>query len=32
VRHPLEPLPAETRAALLELAREVEPLALNWGK
>jgi 4-hydroxy-tetrahydrodipicolinate synthase len=32
VRHPLEPLPAETRAELLELAREVEPLALNWGK
>jgi 4-hydroxy-tetrahydrodipicolinate synthase len=32
VRHPLEPLPTETRRELLELAREVEPLALNWGK
>jgi 2-keto-3-deoxy-L-arabinonate dehydratase len=32
VRHPLEPLSAETRRELLELAREVEPLALSWGK
>ena len=32
VRHPLEQLPTETRRELLELAREVEPLALNWGK
>ena len=32
VRHPLEPLHPATRAALLELAREVQPLALRWGK
>jgi len=32
VRHPLEPLHPATRAGLLELAREVEPLALRWGK
>lgn len=31
VRHPLEPLPAETRSELLELAREAEPMALRWG-
>ncbi|HEY2817743.1 MAG TPA: dihydrodipicolinate synthase family protein [Casimicrobiaceae bacterium] len=32
VRHPLEPLDPATRAALLELAREVDPLVLRWGK
>ena len=32
VRHPLDPLHPVTRAGLLELAREVEPLALRWGK
>lgn len=32
VRHPLQPLDPATRAGLLELAREVEPLALRWGK
>jgi dihydrodipicolinate synthase/N-acetylneuraminate lyase len=32
VRHPLEPLHPATRAGLLELAREVNPLALTWGK
>jgi dihydrodipicolinate synthase/N-acetylneuraminate lyase len=32
VRHPLERLHATTRAGLLELAREVAPLALRWGK
>jgi dihydrodipicolinate synthase/N-acetylneuraminate lyase len=31
VRHPLEPLHPATRAGLLELAREVDPLALRWG-
>ena len=31
VRHPLEPLHPATRAGLLELAREVEPLALRWA-
>jgi 4-hydroxy-tetrahydrodipicolinate synthase len=32
VRHPLEPLHGDTRAGLLELARDVNPLALRWGK
>ena len=32
VRHPLEPLHPATRAGLLELARELDPLALRWGK
>ncbi|MEP6942500.1 MAG: dihydrodipicolinate synthase family protein [Betaproteobacteria bacterium] len=32
VRHPLEQLHPDTRAGLLELAREVNPLALRWGK
>ena len=32
VRHPLEPLYPAIRAGLLELAREVKPLALRWGK
>jgi 2-keto-3-deoxy-L-arabinonate dehydratase len=32
VRHPLEPLHPATREGLLELAREVQPLALRWGK
>ncbi|MBM3598310.1 MAG: dihydrodipicolinate synthase family protein [Alphaproteobacteria bacterium] len=32
VRHPLERLPAPTRAGLLELAREVDPIVLRWGK
>ncbi len=32
VRHPLAPLHPATRAGLLELARELSPLALRWGK
>jgi len=32
VRHPLEPLHPATRAGLLELAGEINPLALRWGK
>lgn len=32
VRHPLEPVHPATREGLLELAREAQPLALNWGK
>ena len=32
VRHPLEALHPATRAELLELAREVDPIALRWGK
>ena len=31
VRHPTRPLHPETRAQFLDLAREVEPLALTWG-
>ena len=32
VRHPLEPLHPATRTGLLELAHEMKPLALRWGK
>jgi 2-keto-3-deoxy-L-arabinonate dehydratase len=32
VRHPLEALHPATRAGLLELARDLQPLALRWGK
>jgi 2-keto-3-deoxy-L-arabinonate dehydratase len=32
VRHPLAPLPAATRAGLLDLAHEAQPLALRWGQ
>jgi 4-hydroxy-tetrahydrodipicolinate synthase len=32
LRHPTRPLHPETRAQLLELAREVEPVALRWGR
>ena len=32
VRHPLDALHPATRAGLLELAREVSPLALRWGR
>jgi len=32
VRHPLEPLHPATRAGLLVLAAEINPLALRWGK
>ena len=32
VRHPLEPLHPATRGGLLELARELKPLALTWGR
>ena len=32
VRHPLEALHPATRAGLLELAAEVRPLALRWGR
>jgi 2-keto-3-deoxy-L-arabinonate dehydratase len=31
VRHPLEQIHPKTRAGLIELAREVNPLALRWG-
>ncbi len=31
VRHPLRPLDPATRAGLLELARELQPVALSWG-
>ena len=32
VRHPFPPLPALARKGLLELAQELQPLALRWGK
>lgn len=32
VRHPLSPLHPATRAGLLELARQVDPIALRWGR
>ncbi len=32
VRHPLKPLQPAIRASLLELARELNPIALRWGK
>jgi dihydrodipicolinate synthase/N-acetylneuraminate lyase len=32
VRHPLEALHPATKAGLLELAGELDPLALRWGK
>ncbi len=32
VRHPLEPLHAATREGLLELARALSPIALEWGR
>lgn len=32
VRHPLVPLHPKTREGLIELAREIDPLALRWGK
>jgi len=32
VRHPLTPLHPKTRDGLLELARELDPLALRWGR
>jgi len=32
VRHPLAPLPEAQRVGLLELARELDPLALRWGR
>lgn len=31
VRHPTRPLHPELRAQLMELARDVDPLALRWG-
>jgi len=32
VRHPLEPLHPTARTGLIEIARELQPLALRWGK
>lgn len=31
-RHPIPPLPPETRAALLELLEPLDPVVLTWGK
>lgn len=32
VRHPMPPLDVATRSQLLELVKEIAPLALRWGK
>jgi dihydrodipicolinate synthase/N-acetylneuraminate lyase len=32
VRHPLDQIHPDTKAGLLELAREVDPLVMHWGK
>ena len=32
VRHPLAPLPPQTRAHLLAMAAELDLLALRWGR
>ena len=32
VRHPLEALHPATRAGLIELAAELDPVALRWGR
>ncbi len=32
VRHPLKPLSARTRSRLLQLARDLDIMALHWGK
>lgn len=32
VRHPTRPLHPDTRAALLDLARALDPIALRWGR
>jgi len=32
VRHPLKPLNPATRAGLMELVRELEPVAFRWGR
>ena len=31
-RHPIAPLPTDVRATLLDLASELDPIALRWGK
>ena len=31
-RHPIQPLHPDTRAALLDILRPLDPLVLNWGK
>ncbi|CAN5719732.1 hypothetical protein BH23PSE1_BH23PSE1_07710 [soil metagenome] len=30
-RHPIAPLPSQTRAELLELLRPLDPVAMKWG-
>jgi 4-hydroxy-tetrahydrodipicolinate synthase len=32
VRHPLQPLQPATRAGLIEIARELDPVVLRWGR
>jgi 4-hydroxy-tetrahydrodipicolinate synthase len=31
-RHPIQPLHPDTRTALLDILRPLDPLVLNWGK
>jgi 2-keto-3-deoxy-L-arabinonate dehydratase len=31
-RHPIPPLHPQTREALLQLIRPLDPVVLNWGK
>ena len=32
VRHPLNPMPSASRKGILKLARDLDVLALRWGK
>ena len=32
VRHPLQPLHPATRAGLIEIARQLDPVVLRWGR
>jgi len=32
VRHPLKPVHPATRAGLLAIARQLDPVALRWGR
>jgi 4-hydroxy-tetrahydrodipicolinate synthase len=32
VRHPLQPLHPITRAGLIEIARQLDPVVLRWGR
>jgi 4-hydroxy-tetrahydrodipicolinate synthase len=32
VRHPLQNVRAEARAGLIEIARQLDPVVLRWGR